>query len=154
MMKARALLCTAAVWGLSACASLSRYTMTRDPLSPAEHAALGDTYLAQGERSAAIQQYEAAISQDKHHVQALVALGNVAYEAHDWKKARTYFRRALKAAPENAAVINNLAMVDVAEGKHLDQARRSLEKALPNAGPLTPYLSDTLAQIALREERN
>ncbi len=150
MRGARPILCAIAFWGLSACASLRRYETTRDPLSPAEHVALGNAYLAQGEKAAAIPQYEAAVQQDRKQIGAWIALGNIAYVAHDWKKARTYFNRALKAAPESAAVINNLAMVDLAEGKHLTHARRSLEKALPTAGRLTPYLLDTLASIDLK----
>src|SRR4029077_3557128 len=99
----------------------------------------------------AIQQYQSALDQDRRHVPALMVLGNLAYEDHDWKKARTYFRRALKAAPGSPGIMNNLAMVDVAEGKHLDRAQRLIDQALPTAGPLTPYLLDTQAQIARRK---
>jgi len=136
---------------LSACASLPRPGLTSDSLSPAEHVTLGDSYLSHGEKSAAIQQYQMAIAKDRHDVPALIALGNMSFEDHDLKNARTYFKRACQAAPQDAGAINNLAMVDLKEGKHLDRARRRIEQALLNAGSLAPYLLDTLANIEMEQ---
>jgi uncharacterized protein HemY len=141
------------VWGLTACASLPRIADSRDPLSPAEHISLGDAYLLHGERTPAIQQYQSALNQDGRQVAALMALGNLAFDDHDWEKARVYFYRAHKADLKNAGASNNLAMVDLAEGKRMDRDRHMLEEALPTAGPAAPYLLDTLATIALRENR-
>ncbi len=141
------------VISLSACANLPRMESTRDPLSSKEHLTLGDSYLAHGEKKPAEQQYEMALNADRHSLAALIALGNIAFENNDLSKARSYFERALKENPENAAVVNNLAMVDVTENKHLDDAKLMLEKALPTAGPSAPYMLDTLAEIAIQQGR-
>ncbi len=139
----------AGVWELSACASMPKMAdSSHDTLSAAEHVTLGNAYLAHGEKAPAVQQYESAVVLDRRYVPALMALGNMAFDDHDWKKARGYFRRALKAAPGSPGIMNNLAMVDVAEGTHLDRAERLIDQALTNAGSLTPYLLDTKAQIA------
>ena len=140
-------------WGLTACASLQPLAKPRDALTVAEHMTLGNTYLAHNEKNLAIQQYRAALDQDRHDVPALMALGNIAFEERQWGQARSYFRRALKSAPNDAGASNNLAMVYLEEGKHLDIAQRLVNKALPKAGPLAPYLWDTRANIALSEGR-
>jgi len=148
MRRERIIVLLLGAWVLSACASFPRMAESRDPLSAAEHVSLGDVYLAHGEKKPAIQQYQMALAQDRRQVPALMALGNIAFENREWGNARSYFRRALKASPGNPGIMNNLAMVDVAEGKHLDRAQKLINQALPNAGPLTPYLLDTQAQIA------
>ena len=147
MTRYRTLLLISSIWGLCGCAGLSRTTASLDPLSPQEHVTLGNSYLSHGEKGPAIQQYQMALDEDRHYAPALIALGNAAYDAHDWQSSRTYFRRALKALPGNVAVMNNLAMADVTECKDLDHAQHLIDQALPNAGTLAPYLLDTQAQI-------
>ena len=131
----------------TACVTLPRSAAVRDPLSAEEHIALGNAYLGQAQRQPAQEQYKMALAQNKRYMPALVALGNMAFEEQDWKTARDYFKRALKAAPTNAGVINNLAMVDLAEGKNLEEAIKSIDAALPDAGSLTPYLQDTRLRL-------
>jgi tetratricopeptide (TPR) repeat protein len=141
-------------WTITGCAHVpQRIAQLPDPLSAAEHVMLGDAYQRQGEKSAALQQYQLALDEDRRQVRALLALGNAAFDSGDWPEARAYFRLAQKASPDNPGVMNNLAMVDLAEGKPLTVARQKLEQALPTAGPATPYILDTLAAIALREGR-
>jgi len=153
MTRTRSVILLFTVWTLSACANLPLSVTSRDPLSAAEHVTLGDSYLTHDEKAAAIRQYQAALDEDGRHVPALMALGNLAFEDHDWKSARNYFRRASKAAPANAGAVNNLAMVDVAEKKHLERAKRLIDQAFPTAGPMAPYLLDTQANIAILQGR-
>lgn len=139
------------LWILSACANLPRPLVMKDPLSAQEHQTLGDSYFAQGEKDLATQQYQAALQEDRHFKPALIALGNRAYETRDWSKAESYFKRALKvSAPHDAAASNNLTMVYLAEGKHLDRAKQLIADALPGAGPLAPYLWDTSARLDIQ----
>jgi Tfp pilus assembly protein PilF len=140
------------VGALSGC-SMPQIVRNSDPLSATEHVTLGSAYLEKNERALAVQQYEAALRKDKKYVPALMTLGNIAFEDRQWNQARSYFRRALKASPGNAGALNNLAMVDLAEGKPLDRAVEQVEKALPLAGGMRPYLLDTLANIAIRQGR-
>lgn len=134
---------------LMGCSTLPLVFTSKDPLSPAEHMTLGDSYLAKGEKEAAIEQYQAALNQDAHQQTALMSLGNIAFESQDWKKAETYFMRAHKIAPTDSAALNNLAMTDAAEGKHLGRARAMLTQAIPSAGAAAPYLWDTLARVEI-----
>ena len=122
-------------------------------ITPAEHITLANAYLAQGDQKGAIRQYEDALREDKKYVPALVALGNLEFEAKNFPKARAYFERAHKAAPKDAAVVNNLAMVYLAEGKDLKGIDIMVEDALEGAGPVAPYLWDTLANIAIQQGR-
>ena len=151
MSKTWAIGVLAMAWGLSACATLPPSAVFSDSLTAADHKNLGDVYLAQGERKPALIQYQAALDRDSHFFPALLALGNMFFEAHEWGKAAAYFKRALKASPHDAGASNNLAMVYLAEGDHLDQAKQLIAQTLPSAGPLTPYLLDTSASLALRE---
>jgi Tfp pilus assembly protein PilF len=141
------------VFVLAGCANLPRrLAFDRDPLSPGEHISLGEAYVSHGEEPLAVQQYKAALRLDRHYVPALMALGNIAFDHHDMKQARSYYKLAWKAVPNDAAAANNLAMVDLAEGR-LSEARKRIEKALPGAGPVASYLWDTLANIERREGR-
>jgi Tfp pilus assembly protein PilF len=153
-MRKATLLLLASACILTGCGHLTtRVVDAWDPLSPAEHVLLGEAYQEHGEKAAAIRQYELALHQDRHQIHALMALGNIAFEDQDWKKSRAYFRRAEKAAPGDPGAVNNLAMVDLAQGKPMEKARRKLEQVLPTAGPTAPYLLETLSTIASREGR-
>src|SRR5471032_2190747 len=79
------------LWGLSACAHLPALVSAPDPLSAPEHKTLGDTYLAQGDKKLAGEQYRTALAADHHLTSALLALGNLAFEEKDWSKAGSYF---------------------------------------------------------------
>jgi tetratricopeptide (TPR) repeat protein len=82
-----------------------------------------------------------------------LALGNAAYDQRDWKRARRYYKQALKKPLLKTAALNNLAMVDLREGSDPKRAVQSVEDALINAKSARPYLLDTLAQFAIREGR-
>src|SRR5438094_844333 len=95
-------------WGLSACATLPQLAMKNKTLTPAEHLTLASAYMAHDEKNLAIQQYRAALEEDRRLVPALLGLGNIAYEDGQWDEAGSYFKRALKLKPDDPAATNNL----------------------------------------------
>jgi Flp pilus assembly protein TadD len=124
-----------------------------DALSPQEQVTLGQTYAAQGDPDRAWREYRSAYEQDPHYYPALMALGEVSYQRKEWSHARSYFKKALKSTPGDPSAINNLAMVDLAQGKNLANARKLLESTIPTSGALKPYLEDTLASIKNQQTR-
>ncbi|OGR85008.1 MAG: hypothetical protein A2901_06080 [Elusimicrobia bacterium RIFCSPLOWO2_01_FULL_54_10] len=139
----------AAGLALSGCASLPRTAFFTDPLSPGEHVQLAGAYEANGQTALAKKQYESALRSNKKHVPALIGLGNIAFNREDWKKAKRYYRRAVKIDPGNAGAANNLAMTHLKQNKRLDEAQKLIEDRLEASGELKPYLLDTLEQVIL-----
>lgn len=151
-MRAAWLLLAAALAG--GCAGLPKALRARDALSADEHARLGAAYEEQGGRDDARAQYRLALALDPRHQGAWMALGNRAYADGEFKKAERCYRRMLRLEPGHAGAANNLAMVYLAQGRRLDDARDLARGALLRSGPLEPYILDTLARIErLRESR-
>ena len=83
-----------------------------------------------------------------------MAIGNVAFENHEWSLARECFLFAHDEAPENSEAVKQFAMTNLLEGKDLRRARWMIEQALPAASPAdTLALLDIQARIALRQGR-
>ena len=61
------------------------------------------------------------------------------------------FRSALKADPENATALNNLAYLKAEQGVDLDQALGYAQHALQRS-PQDPNISDTLGLIYIRKK--
>jgi len=137
----------------SGCMHLPPMLRSRDALDPQEHVRLGSSYEAQGNRAEAIAQYEAAVASDPNLVEGWVALGNVAFTDGKLETAEVYFRKAVAAGPHHPAACNNLAMAILARGGNLKEAEALAREALGQAGPLRPYILDTLANIQLRQSR-
>lgn len=88
-----------------------------------------------------------------HPVDAYNLRGQIAMSQGDPALAETSYRRVLKEQPDNAAVLNNLAMV-LAErgGEALREAEQFSERATEQQ-PNDPNLFDTLAIIRLQRGR-
>lgn len=138
---------------LAGCARAPLRVASRDALAPEEHVRLGTAYEAQGLRAEAIGQYEAAVRRDPACAECWLALGNIAFTEGRLEEAEASFRKALKASPHHPGAANNLAMVTLARNGSLPEAEALAQDALLNAGPLRPYILDTLANIFLRERR-
>ncbi len=138
---------------LQACSSLPRIVILHDPLTPQEHVTLGETYQAQDKTELAVREFEAALRGQQDYAPALVALGNLSFEAGRLQQAEDYYRRVLDAAPDHPAAGNNLAMVYLTRGERLDEAERLARGATAQEDPLRPYALDTLARIYLRQKR-
>lgn len=135
------------------CVHLPPVFRSRDALDPQEHVRLGTSYEAQGLRSDAVAQYEAAVRRDPHYAEGWLALGNVAFTDGRLDAAEKSFRTALKAAPRHPAARNNLAMTILESGGSLEEAEALAREALAEPGDLRPYILDTLAGIELRRGR-
>jgi Flp pilus assembly protein TadD len=135
------------------CTTLRVMAPSADTLSPAEHIALGKAYLSKGDKKLAARQFQAATDRDSKNLTAWLALGNIAFEDGNYPDAEAYFQKAVDASPRNPAAVNNLAMTYLATGKELKNIDVMVETALEAAGPMTPYLLDTLVRIDLREGR-
>jgi Tfp pilus assembly protein PilF len=138
---------------LSGCAALHAAKARHDPLTVEEHLALAGTYLRQGEARAAAREYEAVITRNPRHIAALVALGNIAVDQHEWGQAETFYRRALDLDPDHVGAANNLATVYLSTGTHLDEAERLARHALQQPGPLKAYVGETLATLYVKQQR-
>lgn len=135
------------------CAHLPPLTRSRDALDPQEHVRLGASYEAQGLRAEAAAQYEAAVKRDPACAEGWVALGNMAFVDGRLEDAESSFRRAVGAAPRNAAACNNLAMAILARDGSLVEAEALARTALEQPGTLRPYILDTLATIQMKQRR-
>jgi tetratricopeptide (TPR) repeat protein len=138
---------------LQACSSFPHIVVLHDPLTPEEHATLGATYEGQGFKEMAAREYQAALHQQDDFTPALIGLGNLSFESGALREAEDYYRRALDAAPYHPGASNNLAMVYLSRGERLDEAERLARIAVEQAGPLRPYILDTLAKIYARTGR-
>lgn len=136
------------------CSALPQLVRHRDPLSAEEHVRLGASYEAQGLQEEAVDQYKTALQLQKNSIPALMAWGNLAFAKRDWKNAQACYRRILRLDPTHAGANNNLAMVYVSMGTHLDIAEHCAQTALTQGGPLKPYVLDTLATIFIKENRS
>jgi tetratricopeptide (TPR) repeat protein len=150
---ARSALLTALACLLAACAHAPRLGEAADALSPAEHLRLGASYEAQGMRSDAAGQYEAAVRASPSCAECWLALGNLSFTEERLTEAEASYRKALEASPHHPGAANNLAMVTLARNGSLPEAEALALSALPNAGVLRPYVLDTLANIYLRQGR-
>lgn len=63
--------------------------------------ALGEACMEQGYIDTAISVFESILAFDSSHVNALKALGRIHWEQHDGDKARNYYQRALRLAPQD-----------------------------------------------------
>ncbi|MBI4375347.1 MAG: tetratricopeptide repeat protein [Elusimicrobia bacterium] len=142
-----------AVLCLSGCARIVGLIQHEDPLSAEEHLRLGHSYEEQGLHSSSAKEYGAALRKDKGFLPAIVALGNLAYKTGSLLEAEIYYLRALKISPDHPSANNNLAVVYLTRGSRLDKAEALAKAALKKAGPLEPYVLDTLANIYLRQGR-
>jgi tetratricopeptide (TPR) repeat protein len=152
-LRKEAVLLVLLLGALQACSGFPRIVVLHDPLTPQEHVTLGESYQAQSNTELAVREFQAALRQQSDYVPALIALGNLSFEAGALQEAEDSYRRALDAVPHQPAASNNLAMVYLLRGDRLDEAERLAKDALAQGGALRPYVLDTLAKIYMRQER-
>jgi len=143
----RVVACALLFGGLQACLGIPRPAVLPDPLTPIEHVTLGTTYYAQGLKDKAALEYQTALRQRHEFVPALVGLGNLSFERGALEEAEGYYRRALATAPNHTSANNNLAVVYLMQGQRIDEAEQLARRALEQAGPMRPYVLDTMAKI-------
>lgn len=134
---------------LEACGAFPRLIVLQDPLSPAEHLALGAAYEAQGKIELARAEYETALRAGEA-AGPLLGLGNLAVAEGRPEQAEAYYRRALRHDPENPLLRNNLAWTLLLQGRAPEEAEALAREALAADVRLAPYVQDTLALLAKR----
>ena len=128
----------------SSCGSIPKLIVLHDPLTADEHITLGLSYEQKGEYDFAVQEYKKAIKITDADFRPFFYAGNVYYKIKDYKLSEKYYNKALKIAPANGDIHNNLAWVYIDTGKYED-AGKEADKALRLKK--SPYYLDTLAHI-------
>ena len=111
---------------------------------------IGETYRRKGDYQNGVAALQAARQTLPDDERVLSTLGLSLDEAQRFPEARQVYEATLKADPNNATVLNNLAFLLTEHGGDLDQALSYAQKAkqvLPNLGEV----SDTLAWIYLKK---
>ena len=118
--------------------------LAESPESTASQLTLGVLLGKSGQTAASLEAYRQVL---KYQPANFVALNNLAWETRhsDPDQALKYARQAVQAAPENAAGLDTLAVVEFINGDYR-AARRSIRKALDHA-PDTPSLVYHAAMI-------
>jgi tetratricopeptide (TPR) repeat protein len=99
-----------------------------------------------GQMQSALTAYTTMLKRWPTSLSAMMGRGNAAYALKDIATAEASFRDAVKAYPDSAASLNNLASV-LAERGNLDEALTTAERAVALGGPLLQQTSETLAEI-------
>jgi Flp pilus assembly protein TadD len=133
----------AALLGLAGCGHI---VVLRDPLSAAEHNDLGVAYERAGKTELAAREYGKAVRLDRRFAVAQVNLGNLAAGAGHWGQAERRYRAALRARPDDADAMNNLATALLHRRRRLDEAQTLASRAVALGGRDSLYRA-TLAEV-------
>jgi len=94
-----------------------RQVVARVDKAPNTHAAMGEAYWKLGETEKAIAAFKKALVQDPKMYRVHFALGTCLGESGDAKEAITHFQRYLEKFSDDAAALNNLALLYEREGQ-------------------------------------
>ena len=125
---------------------------SRGGQSATELAQLADIEIRIGDPAAASTHYQAAIAaegEDKASWQILLAAGSAADMAGDWATARPLLERALKLAPAEPRLLNQLGFGLADRGEDLPRALKLIEKASA-AEPENAAITDSLGWAHFR----
>jgi Flp pilus assembly protein TadD len=131
---------------LSGLLSCSHIIILHDPLSAEEHNDLGVSYEQKGELDAAIREYRAALKKRRDFPTAKVNLGNVCFRKKDYAAAEKLYAEVLKSDSTQTDAGNNLAMLYLETGVHLDKALHLAAHCVLLA-PQNPRFLDTLGLV-------
>ncbi len=110
-----------------------------------------------GQFDLAVAEYEAALAGVPADERGALYgyLGNAHAQAGHFHAAQRAYRRALRADPHDAPILNNLAHAYSQEGEHLDEAALLVHQAMALDPTRMPVYLDTLAAIrAARAHRS
>ncbi len=110
-----------------AIAELSLAASTNPKLA-AGHDLLGVAYHRKGIRELARKSFETALKLDKKNAQILNNLGYLLYDNSEYKAALEKLKKAARLAPDDARILNNLALTQAKLGK-FDDAYANFAKA-------------------------
>jgi|HigsolmetaAR201D_1030396.scaffolds.fasta_scaffold12519_2 Tfp pilus assembly protein PilF len=117
------------------------------------HVRLGEAYRAKGDFASARISFTKAAEIDAGNVIALAALASLDERDGQWKEAEKKYRQALKLAPGNPAIENNLAYLIARQGGDLEEALR-LANGASRKEPGNPEFADTLGWVYVKRQMN
>lgn len=144
---AKRLIAALVVAAATGCASRSAVPVAGEPLSSEENAGVARVYQRKGWEAQARDRYRLALEQNPENVDALIALGNYAFQRDKFAEAERYYEGARRAAPENPVVNHNLALLFLERGTNLSEAERLALKAAERPTWVRPYALLTVAKI-------
>jgi tetratricopeptide (TPR) repeat protein len=124
-----------------------------DPLSAKEHFTLASIYEGKGERELALREYKIALEKDANFLQAMTRLAELSYIMGQYGQAERYYQKAIKLAPRDGDLYNNLCWVYLSQEKKLKRAESLIMKAMELNPKHKGYYFDTLGTIYLQERR-
>lgn len=145
-----AILCLMA---LVACGHSALTGREEDPLSAREHFTLGSIYEKRGEPGLALREYTMASRKDSSFLPAMTRSAELSYIMGHYDQAESYYRKAIKLAPRNGDLYNNLCWVYLSQGKKLKEAQRLIKVAMEVNPEHKGYYLDTLGAIYLERHR-
>jgi tetratricopeptide (TPR) repeat protein len=138
---------------LAGCGYTALKGREEDPLSAREHFTLGSIYEKRGESELALREYKTALQKDSQFLPAMTRLGELSYVMGHYDQAESYYRKAIKLAPRNGDLYNNLCWVYLSQGKKLKKAERLIMVAMEVNPEHEGYYLDTLGAIYLQQHR-
>jgi len=144
------ILCLMALVGCGHAVLTSR---EEDPLSAREHFTLGAIYEKRGEAELALREYTMALRKDSHFLPAMTRSAELSYVMGHYDQAESYYRKAIKLAPRNGDLYNNLCWVYLSQGRKLKKAERLITVAMEVNPEHKGYYLDTLGAIYLEQHR-
>jgi putative PEP-CTERM system TPR-repeat lipoprotein len=105
----------------------------------------------QGKTDDAIKMLETYLDKNKQDLDAHFKLANLFYAQKNYPKAESHYQFILKEKPDNAIVLNNLAMLyqDQNDPKSLDYAKQAYNKS-----PNSAAIADTYGTSLLKQGQN
>lgn len=141
--------------GVVALAACSAVPPRRPPeaLTAEEALDLGLAYYERGEYAAAARAFGRALERRPGWPRALTNLGDARLAAGDVEGAIAAYQQARAAAPDDPAVLNNLAWALLQHPRRWPEAEPLVQAALAQAPQPRAYYLDTLGVLRLRQGR-
>lgn len=138
---------------IAGCGHKSLKGKKKDSLSAQEHLVLGSIYEKRGETDLALREYVAALEQEPRFLPAMIRLAELSYGMAEYGQAERYYRKAIKLAPRNGDLYNNLCWVYISQGKKLKKAEMLIARAMDLTPEHGGYYLDTLGAIYIEDQR-
>jgi tetratricopeptide (TPR) repeat protein len=135
--------------------AITRYKklISLNPKSALARRRLGEVYDLKGDRTNAVAFYQQAYDLAPNDVTLAITLADALARAGRTNEAKVKYQGIVKAHPDNASAMNNLAYLLADSGGDLDEALRLAQTALSKT-PKEPGYSDTLGYIYLKKGQN
>jgi tetratricopeptide (TPR) repeat protein len=130
--------------------SESQKLIASNPNSVVERRRLGDIYQFRGDHDNAIRLYRQASELAASDVKVALVLGDALVQADRFIEAKAEYQGILKAHPDDAAALNDLAFLLADTGGDLDEALKLEQRALAK-NPGQPAFADTMGYIYMKK---